>query len=158
VLNGRRTPNDLFTNLKTSMERFNLEYERKEGKDQFIDNIFALDALFSMEEDKDDRSRVMTVRFSKHLAFYLETDIHKIKGLFCDMVRLYDQRSEIIHGGYTQEYNVTKTREYLIKCYLKYFDFLNDDDFSHTKFIKDLDAKAKKFPMKRKDCQVKHTQ
>jgi hypothetical protein len=138
------------------MERFNLAYERKEGKDQFIDNIIALEALFSMDEDKDDKSRAITVRLSKRIAFYLEVDISKIKILFCKMVKLYDQRSEIIHGRYTQEYDISITREYLIKCYLKYFEFLDDRSFSHSKFIKELDKKAKKYSMKRKNCKVKH--
>ena len=156
VLNSQRPPSDPFANLKTSIIRFNDAFERKDGEDQFIDNVVALEALFSKEDDKDDKSRIVTVRLSKRLALFLETDPHKSKDTFCEMVELYDQRSEIIHGGYTQKYDIIKTRNYLIRCYLKYFEFLNDDNFSHADFISRLDLKAKKFSMRRNDCQVKH--
>ena len=152
VLNSQRPPSAPFANLKTSIIRFNDAFERKDGKDQFIDNVVALEALFSKEDDKDDKSCIVTVRLSKRLALFLETDPHT----FCEMVELYDQRSEIIHGGYTQKYDIIKTRNYLIRCYLKYFEFLNDDNFSHADFISRLDLKAKKFSMRRNDCQVKH--
>jgi hypothetical protein len=153
VLNNKRFEGDPFGNLKVSTNRFNDAFEGKDGNDAFIDNIVALEALFSKE---DDDFRRTTERLSKRLALFLETDPHKRKDTFCEMIRLYDSRGKIIHGGYTEEINIVITRNYLIGSYLKYFEILKDDKFSHADFIRRLDLKAKKFSMKRKDCQVKH--
>lgn len=114
--------------MKIAINRFNYAYERKEGNDAFIDNIVALEALFSKE---DDDFRRTTERLSKRLAIYLETDPHKRKKTFCEMIRLYDVRGKIIHGGYTQDINIGITRNYLIRSFLKYFNFLKDN-FSHA--------------------------
>ena len=139
--------------MKVSIDRFNGAFEQKDGTDAFIDNVVALEALFSKQEDPFMGT---TVRLSKRLALFLESDPHRRKDLFCEMIRLYDSRGKIIHGGYTESIDIVKTRDYLIRSYLKYFDFLGADNFSHTSFINELDLEAKKFSMKRKDCQVKH--
>lgn len=154
VFDGKRFDGDPFANLKTAINRFNYSYERKEGNDAFIDNIVALEALFSKE---DDDFRRTTERLSKRLAIFLEADPHKRKEIFCEMIRLYDVRGKIIHGGFTQDINIVTTRDYLVKSFQKYFEFLKQDNFSHADFIRSLDLEAKKFSMKRKDCQVKHT-
>lgn len=51
VLNYSRFEGDPFANLKIAINRFNYAYERKECNDSFIDNIVALEALFSKEDD-----------------------------------------------------------------------------------------------------------
>ena len=51
VFDNKRYEGDRFANLKISIARFNDSFERKEGEDQFIDNIVALEALFSKEDD-----------------------------------------------------------------------------------------------------------
>lgn len=76
---------------------------------------------------------------SKRLAIFLEPDASKGEDLFCDMINLYRQRNEIIHGGYTEKYDIVKTRDYLIRSFLKYLEFLKFDSFSHADFIKTLD-------------------
>jgi hypothetical protein len=153
VLNNKRFEGDPFGNLKVSINRFNDAFERKDGNDAFIDNIVALEALFSKE---DDDFRSTTERLSKRLALFLETDPHKRKDTFCEMIRLYDSRGKIIHGGYTEEINIVTTRNYLIRSYLKYFEFLKQANFSHADFIRRLDLEAKNFSMKRNDCNIKH--
>jgi hypothetical protein len=77
VLDNKRYEGDRFANLKISINRLNDAFERKDGEDQFIDNVIALEALFSKEDDKDDKSRIVTVRLSKRLALFLEIDPHK---------------------------------------------------------------------------------
>jgi len=139
--------------LKISIARFNDAFERKEGEDKFIDNVVALEALFSKE---DDPFTGTTVRLSRRIALFLESDPHKRKEIFCGMVTLYDARGKIIHGGYTEAIDIVKTRDYLIRSFIRYFEFLNNDSFSHTDFIRQLDKEAKNFSMKRDDCQVKH--
>lgn len=152
VLDFKRYDGDPFANLKIAINRFNYAYERKEGDDAFIDNIVAFEALFS-KVDHDFRRT--TERLSKRLALFLEKDPHKRKDTFCEMIRLYDSRGKIIHGGYTEEIDIVKTRNYLISSFLKYFEFLKMDDFSHADFIRSLDLEAKRFTMKRKDCKTK---
>lgn len=152
VLDFRRYFGDPFSNLKIAIARFNYAYERKQGIDSFIDNIVALEALFSKE---DDDFRRTTERLSKRIAIFLETDPHKRKEIFCEMIRLYYSRGKIIHGGYTDEINIITTRNYLIKSFLKYFEFLKQDNFSHIEFIRSLDLESEKFSMKRKHCKQK---
>ena len=97
-----------------------------------------------------------TVRLSKRIALFLETNPQKRKETFCEMIRLYDSRGKIIHGGHTEEINIVTTRDYLIKSFLKYFEFLKLANFSHADFIKLLDLESKKFSMKRRDCKPKY--
>lgn len=65
--------------------------------------------------------------------------------MFHEMTELYHSRNEIIHGGYTEKYDIEKTRNYLIKSFLKYFEFLEQDSFLHADFIRRLDIEAKNF-------------
>jgi hypothetical protein len=150
VLNNQRFEGDRFANLKNSINRFNDSFERKGGTDQFIDNIVALEALFSKKDDKFTRDK--TERLSKRLAVFLETDYHKREEIFCEMIKLYRLRNEIIHGGYTEKYDIVKPRNYLIRCYLAYFEFLTVTNFSHFAFIRSLDLEAKKITKTYKDC------
>src|SRR5574341_562853 len=68
VLDKKRFIVDPFGDLKISMSRFNLAFERKEPEDQFIDNIIALEALFS--KDKDPYQGV-TTRLSRRIELFL---------------------------------------------------------------------------------------
>ena len=154
ILNNKRFEGDPFGNLKISLDRFNISFERKHGTDQFIDNIVALEALYSKANDP---VQGITVRLSRRIALFLEKEPKKRKETFCDMIRLYDSRGEIIHGGYTDKIDIVKTREYLTRSYIKYFELLKRDGFNHMSFIKQLDMEENSFPMKRKDCKKKHT-
>lgn len=153
VLNNKRFEDDPFENLKISLDRFNISFERKLGTDQFIDNIVALEALYSKSNDP---VQGITVRLSRRIALFLEIEPKKRKETFCEIIRLYDSRGQIIHGGYTEKIDIVKTRNYLTRSYLKYFDLLKQDGFSHMALIKQLDIKSKSFSMKRKDCKTKH--
>ena len=155
VLNYQRFDGDPFANLKISMNRFNDAYDRKDGTDAFIDNVVALEALFSKEDDKFSRRK--TERLSKRLAVFLETDLQKREVILCEMIDLYDQRNEIIHGGYSEKYDIVKTRDYLVRSYLKYFNFLNYDNFSHTDLIKGLDKSASQIHKTYDDCKKENT-
>lgn len=150
VFDNKRYEGDRFANLKISIARFNDAFERKDGTDAFIDNVVALEALFSKKDDTFSSGK--TERLSKRLAVFLEKDPHRREELFCEMTRLYWQRNEIIHGGYTEKYDIIKTRKYLIRSYLKYFEFLRFDNFSHTAFIKLLDLDLSLITKKSKDC------
>ncbi len=112
VLDNQRFDGDQFANLKISINRFNDAFERKDGTDQFIDNVVALEALFSKKDDVFSSGK--TERLSKRLAVFLERDPRKREDLFCEMIRLYRSRNEIIHGGYTDKYDIVKTRDYLL--------------------------------------------
>ena len=149
VLNYKHNDVDKFSNLKISMHRFIFAYDRRAGNDAFIDNIVALEALFSK---KGDDPRGTTVRIARRIAAYLEGDLRERKKLFCEMVKLYDARGKILHGGETDEINIVTTRDYLIRAYLKYFEFLKQDDFSHTNFIQSLDSATMNLKMKKKNC------
>jgi hypothetical protein len=150
VTNNTRFEGDPFANLKVSINRFNDAFERKDGTDAFIDNIVALEALFSKKDDKYTRDK--TERLSKRLAVFLEADPKKREVLLCDMIELYQQRNEIIHGGYTERYNIVTTRDYLIRSYLKYFDFLKHDNFCHTELIRLLDLDGKEITKTYDEC------
>jgi hypothetical protein len=152
VFDFKRFDGDPFASLKIAINRFNYAFERKEGDDAFIDNIVALEALFSKQ---DDPFLGTTVRLSKRLALFLETDPQKRNETFCEMIRLYDSRGKIIHGGNTEEINILTTRNYIIRSFLKYFEFLKTDSFSHADFIRRLDLEAKNFTMKREHCETK---
>jgi len=150
VLNDQRFDDDPFGNLKVSINRFNAAFERKDGIDAFIDNVVALEALFSKKGDKPPPT--ITERLLKRLAIFLETDPSKREDLFCDMRNLYRQRNEIIHGGYTKEYDIVETRKYLIRSFLKYFEFLKLDSFYHADFIRILDSNFPNITKKYNDC------
>jgi Apea-like HEPN len=156
VFDNKRFEGDPFANLKISIGRFNDAFERKDGTDAFIDNVVALEALFSKE---DDPYQGITLRLARRIALFLESEPQKRKETFCEMVRLYDSRGKIIHGGYTEAIDIVKTRDYLIRSYLKYFGFLKRDSFSHlVDFIEPLDIDAKNLTMNRNNCnRVKHT-
>ncbi len=150
VFDNKRYEGDHFANLKISIARFNDAFERKEGEDKFIDNIVALEALFSKKDDKSSWGK--TERLSRRLAAFIEKDSHKREDIFCEMIELYKSRNEIIHGGYTEHYDIVKTRNYLIRSYLEYFKFLNDSNFSHIDFIKSLDVEGKQIAKSYDDC------
>lgn len=71
VFDDKRYQGDPFANLKISIGRFNDAFERKDGQDQFIDNIVALETLFSNE---DDPYQEITVRLSRWVALFLEIE------------------------------------------------------------------------------------
>lgn len=150
ILNYQRFDSDPFANLKISIGRFNDAFERKDGTDAFIDNVVAIEALFSKKDDKFTHDK--TEMLSKRLAVFIEKDSHKREELFCRMIELYKERNEIIHGGYTEHYDIVKTREYLIRSYLEYFKFLSDADFSHVDFIKSLDVEGKQITKTYNEC------
>lgn len=83
---------------------------------------------------------------------FLEKDPKKREDLFCDMIRLYRERNQIIHGGYTEKYDIVNPREYLIRSYVKYFEFLKYSRFSHTSFIRLLDWDLPHITRKAKQC------
>jgi hypothetical protein len=149
VFDNKRYEGDRFANFKISIARFNDSFERKDGVDQFIDNVVALEALFSKEDDPYSYGSEI---LSKRLAIFLEKDPNKREDLFCEMIRLYRQRNEIIHGGYTEKYDIVKTREFLIRSYLKYFEFLKYDHFSHASFIRLLDWELSLITREAKEC------
>ena len=149
IFDFKRFDGDPFANLKISLNRFNDAYERKDGEDAFIDNIVALEALFSKE---DDNFLGVTVRLSRRIALFLEKDPRKRKKIFCELVKLYDSRGKLVHGGHTEEIDIVKTRTYLVRSYLKYFRFLKSKRFSHSDFIKSLDSSSRGYKIKRKNC------
>jgi hypothetical protein len=127
VFDNKRYDGDPFSNLKISIHRFIFAYDRKDGNDAFIDDIVALEALFSK---KCDEYVGTTVRIAGRIAAYLEANLPERKKIFCDMVKLYGARGKILHSGETEQINIVITRDYLIRSYLKYFKFLKQDNFS----------------------------
>ena len=147
ILDYKRYPNDKYVNIKNSFNRFNYGYSRKDGNDKFVDYVIGLEAIFSK---KGDPPRGFTDRFSNRASFFLEKEPQKRRLIYCEMRNLYALRSEIVHGGYTEAIDILKIRDYLVKSFVKYFDLMKSNIFSHDSLIYKLDRSPNQ--LKRKNC------
>jgi hypothetical protein len=153
ALDYKRYPDDEFLNIKNAVLRFNYSYRRIHGIDAFIDNMIALEAIFSK---KDDPETIATHRFAKRIALFHTKNFPDRKKLYCETVQLYKARSKIVHGEYmegTEEIDIVKTRHLLISSFQRYFSHMKSKSFSHEKLISSLDKIL--FQIKRKDCEAK---
>jgi hypothetical protein len=147
ALDYKRPPNDKYANIKNAVLRFNYSYGRIHGFDAFIDNMIALEAIFSK---KDDPETIATHRFAKRVALFHKRRFTERKKLYCEIVQLYKSRSRIVHGEYTDEIDIVKTRDLLISSFQRYFSRMKSRSFSHDRLINSLDKIL--FQIKRKNC------
>lgn len=104
-------------NFHIATNRFNSAYERKDPEDRLIDYVIALTSLFSRKKERGlDRYRL-----SMRVALLLETDSEKRKRVRQEILKIYDKRSAIVHGGEIKKFQkfknltdlVDKTEEYV---------------------------------------------
>jgi SIR2-like domain len=136
VLDYKRYDNDKLINVKNSMQYFLWGFSIKDGSEMYAEFMKSLLTLLFLDTEESVPFRATFIRRAANLLTENQDEDQEIQ---VEVTNLYDTYEKIISGNYDYEINIVKIRDYTAKCLVKYLDAMNENSFSHQKFIESID-------------------
>jgi hypothetical protein len=123
-------------NFNLAMSRFNYSYNRPRMEDKFIDLAICYEALFSKKtkDSRDSVSHKLALRFAR----LTSEEFCERMSDFKEMKKLYDERSNIMHGNITKALSLEKMEKNIRKAIIAYLESY-DPTITHDEIINNIE-------------------